>query len=91
MARGFEQQWGIDYFDTFASVLKYITLRVLLAKAVANDLKIDYIDIDTTFLNAAVNEELYIEVPEFIEIVYPQLKGIKDIYLKLNKTLYGLK
>ena len=26
-----------------------------------------------------------------MEIVYPQLKGIKDAYLKLNKTLYGLK
>ena len=54
----------------FVFVLKYITLRVLLAKAAANDLKIDYININTTFLNTAVNEKLYIEVPKFIEIVY---------------------
>ena len=54
----------------FVFVLKYITLRVLLAKAAANDLEIDYIDIDIAFLNATVNKELYIEVPEFMEIVY---------------------
>jgi hypothetical protein len=66
-------------------------LRVLLAKAAVEDFEINYIDINTTFLNAIINKDVYIEVPEYIDSVYPELKSMKYVYLKLNKTLYGLK
>jgi hypothetical protein len=39
--KGFEQRYSIDYFKTFASVLQYSTLRALLAKAAAEDLKVN--------------------------------------------------
>jgi hypothetical protein len=39
--KGFEQRYGIDYFKTFASVLRYSILRALLAKAAAEDLEVD--------------------------------------------------
>ena len=57
--RGFEQQWGIDYNETFASVVRYNTLRALLAKAAIEDLEIDHLDVDTAFLNANCEEEIY--------------------------------
>ena len=87
--RGFEQQAGIDYFETFAFVLRYTTLRILLAKAVVEDLEVDHIDIDTAFLNPDLEEEVYMRVPEFLEQVYPELS--LGAFLKLNKSLYGLK
>ena len=86
-----EQQAGIDYFETFASVLRYTTLRILLAKAAAEDLEIDHADIDTAFLNLDLKEEVYIRVLEFLELVYPELKKIPNAFLKLNKLLYRLK
>jgi hypothetical protein len=39
--KGFEQQYSVDYAKTFALVLKFATLQVLLAKAAAKDLEID--------------------------------------------------
>ena len=88
--RGYEQQAGIDYFETFASVLRYTTLRILLAKAAAKDLEADHVNIDTAFLNPDLEEEVYMKVPEFLEQVYPELKTL-GAFLKLNKSLYGLK
>ena len=41
VVRGFEQQYGIDYWETFASVIQYDTLRALLAKVAVKDLEID--------------------------------------------------
>jgi hypothetical protein len=87
--RGNEQQAGIDYFETFASVLRYTTLRILLAKAAAEDLEADHVDIETAFLNPDLEEEVYMKVPQFLEQVYPELTP--DAFLKLNKSLYGLK
>ena len=87
--RGNEQQAGIDYFETFTSVLRYTTLRILLAKAAAEDLEADHVDIETAFLNPDLEEEVYMKVPQFLEQVYLELT--LDAFLKLNKSLYGLK
>jgi Reverse transcriptase (RNA-dependent DNA polymerase) len=86
-----EQQAGIDYFETFASVLRYTTLRILLAKAATEDLKADHVDIDTAFLNLDLIEEVYMKVLEFITKVYLELAKIPNTFLKLNKSLYKLK
>ncbi|CAL3971084.1 unnamed protein product [Diplocarpon coronariae] len=50
----------VDYFDTFASIIRHITLRVLLAFAALRDLKIEQIDINIAFLNAYLAEDVYI-------------------------------
>ena len=39
--RGFEQQYKIDYQETFALVIRYNTLQALLVKVVVKDLEID--------------------------------------------------
>ncbi|KAI0991491.1 hypothetical protein K3495_g16696, partial [Podosphaera aphanis] len=90
VARGFEQQAGIDYFDTFASVVRYNTLRTVLALAATINLEIDSIDIDTAFLNPPLKEETYLELPPYFEVLDPSVKR-NTHYLKLNKSLYGLK
>jgi hypothetical protein len=48
-------------------VLRYITLRILLAKAVAEDLEADYVDIEIAFLNPDLEEEVYMKVLQFLE------------------------
>ena len=90
VAKGFEQKFGFDYFETFASVVKFSTLRSLLAKAAAEDLEIIQIDVDTAFLLAKLLEEIYMEIPEFFELVEPGVDP-KTYCLRLLKSLYGLK
>jgi hypothetical protein len=46
------QKEGIDYKETFAPVLKYTSLRILLAIATFYDFEVHQIDFVTAFLNA---------------------------------------
>ena len=93
VARGFKQEAQLDYFDTFALVLRYTTLRVILLKVVVDDLEVDHIDINNVFANSELKEEVYIEVPQYFELAYPKLKSIpvNKLYLKVNRALYSLK
>ena len=58
VAKGYKQQARIDYFKTFILVIRYITLQILLAKAVKEDLEIDYININIIFLNLLLKETI---------------------------------
>jgi hypothetical protein len=71
VVRGFEQQYGIDYWETFALVVRYDTLRALLAKVAVEDLEIDQMDVNTAFLNLDCEEEIYMQVPDYFELIMP--------------------
>ena len=62
-----------------------------MAKVAAEDLELDHIDVETAFLNPTLKEEIYMQIPDLLREFAPELKGVKDVYLKLNKSLYGLK
>ena len=61
-----------------------------MAKAAQEDLDILQIDVNTIFLNPSLKEDIYMELPQLFELIYPQFKT-KKAYMKLLKTLYGLK
>lgn len=60
VVRGFEQRYGIDYFQTFATGTKSTTWRLLFALAAYHDWEIEQIDIIGAFLNGNLDEEVYI-------------------------------
>ena len=62
-----------------------------MAKVAAEDLELDHIDVETAFLNPPLQEQIYMQIPDLLRDFEPDLKGVKDAYLKLNKSLYGLK
>ncbi|RFU23823.1 hypothetical protein B7463_g12518, partial [Scytalidium lignicola] len=88
--KGFEQKYGVDYTETFASVVKYNTLRTILAIAAVRDLEIYQMDVETVFLNPTLSEEIYMEIPEYFELVEPSVNS-ETYCLLLNKALYSLK
>jgi hypothetical protein len=57
----------MDYFNTFASVIRYSTLYIILAKAAIKDLKVDHININTAFLNPIILEEIFIAPTELLK------------------------
>lgn len=85
VARGFTQQYGVDYWEVFSPTAKLETFRLLCAYATKYNLLIEALDITTAFLNSPLppDQKLYIEpIPGFE----------KEGYIwKLNKTIYGLK
>jgi hypothetical protein len=86
VAKGFDQQSGIDYYDTFSPVIKSATIRLVLALAVQFDWDIKQLDVSNVFLHGILDEEVYMEKPQgFIHPAYPYL------VCRLHESLYGLK
>jgi hypothetical protein len=84
LQKGFSQTFGLDYYESFAPVVKLTTLRVLVALASKNNLIIQQMDVDTAFLNGNLENGVYIEPPASVECNNNEI-------LKLNKSFYGLK
>jgi hypothetical protein len=70
----------MDYFNIFALVVRYSTLYIILAKAAIKDLEVDYIDINTIFLNPMILEEIFIAPTKLLKRVFLKLKH-KDVYI----------
>lgn len=87
-ARGFTQRPGLDYGEIFSPVVRYDSLRILLAIAAAEDLELGQFDVKTAFLYGELEEDIHMLVPEGIEV--KQCDGMKYV-CKLKKSLYGLK
>ena len=84
VAQGFSQKQGVDFTETFAPVAKMISLRILLSIAVNYNMEIEQADAVSAFLQADLNEEIYMKVPQGISYT-------GDKVCKLLKSLYGLK
>lgn len=87
VARGFSQQKGIDYNDTFAPVAHLSTIRALLTLAADNGWDVHQMDAKTAFLCSPIDTEVYVAIPKGLNI------GNKhnSPALRLKKGLYGLK
>ena len=86
-AMGNFQREGVDYFETYASVMRTKTLRILLQLLNASpEHEMEHWDIKAAFINAPLEEDIWIHQPDG-----HQQKGVEDMVCKLNKALYGHK
>ncbi len=86
-ARGDKQQEGIDYFETWAPVVQWLTVGVVMSLAPNSNLISVQCDITAAFIHARVS------VTETIHVHQPRgfHHGNGDEVLCLKRTLYGLK
>ena len=85
VAKGFSQIFGLDYFGTYAPVARLGTLRIVYALAVLMCLTLASLDVEAAFLNAPLDEKLYIRAP-------PGTDQLPEGHVyRLKKSLYGLK
>lgn len=85
VVRGFEQREGVDFNETFASVVKPMSYKAIFALAAALDWELEQMDVKTAFLYGNVEETIYVTQPTGFET------GGKHKVCKLKKALYGLK
>ncbi|XP_055604574.1 uncharacterized protein LOC129752819 [Uranotaenia lowii] len=62
--KGCSQRLRIDYSEVYAPVVRYCTVRYLMALAVQHDLEIEQMDAVTAFLQGKLSEDIYMEQPE---------------------------
>jgi hypothetical protein len=86
VARGFSQQEGEDYDETFAPVARYTSIGAIISLATSMGWSLHQMDVKTAFLNGVIEEEVYIEKPQGFE-VHPRETHV----CRLKKALYGLK
>ncbi|GJS37692.1 retrovirus-related pol polyprotein from transposon TNT 1-94 [Tanacetum coccineum] len=86
VAKGYRQEEGIDFEESFAHVARLEAVRMFIAYAAHKNITIFQMDVKTTFLNGPLKEEVYVSQPEgFIDPEFP------DHVYRLKKALYGLK
>ena len=84
--RGDQQEYRVNYFETFAPVVQWSTIQLLLILILTNDWKTREIDNTNAFPQANINTDIFVEPPALFGS-----KSGEDKILKLKKSLYGLK
>nr|GEZ65494.1 retrovirus-related Pol polyprotein from transposon TNT 1-94 [Tanacetum cinerariifolium] len=86
VARGYRQEEGIDFEESFASVARLEAIQIFLAYAAHKNMVVYQIDVKIAFLNGNLREEVYVSQPNgFVDQDNP------NYVYKLKKALYGLK
>nr|GFA05495.1 retrovirus-related Pol polyprotein from transposon TNT 1-94 [Tanacetum cinerariifolium] len=86
VVRGYRQEEGIDFEESFAPVARMEAIRIFLAYAAYKSFSGFQMDVKTAFLHGSLKEDVYVYQPEgFIDVDHPS-----HVY-KLKKALYGLK
>lgn len=84
VVRGFTQEFGVDYHETFSPVVKFTSIRAILSSAAMKKLQLKQFDIKTAFLYGDLKENVFMKQP----LGYDDNSGR---VCKLVKSLYGLK
>ncbi|CAM8987034.1 unnamed protein product [Rhodiola kirilowii] len=86
VVKGYNQQEGINYDETFAPVARLEAIRLLIAYSTYHGFKLQQMDVKTLFQNRVLKEEVYVaQIPGFDDTTRPD-----HVYV-FDKALYGLK
>ncbi|GJQ96483.1 retrovirus-related pol polyprotein from transposon TNT 1-94 [Tanacetum coccineum] len=86
VARGYRQEEGINFEESFTPVARLDAIRIFLAYAAHMNMIVYQMDVKTAFLNGILREEVYVSQPDgFVD-----QDNLNHVY-KLKKALYGLK
>nr|GEV36943.1 retrovirus-related Pol polyprotein from transposon TNT 1-94 [Tanacetum cinerariifolium] len=86
VVRGYRQEEGIDFEESFAPVARMEAIKIFLAYAAHKSFTVFQMDVKTAFLHGSLKEDVYVCQPEgFIDADHP------SHVFKLKKALYGLK
>ncbi|GJX83048.1 copia protein [Tanacetum coccineum] len=86
VAKGYKQDEGIDFEESFAPVARLEAVRMFIAFTAHKNIIIFQMDVKIAFLNGPLKEEVYVSQPDgFVDPNFP------DHVYRLKKALYGLK
>nr|GEV70110.1 hypothetical protein [Tanacetum cinerariifolium] len=87
--QGFKQKSGIDYFDTYAPVVRINIIRPLIAMASIHNLIIHHMDVNMAFLNGELDEEVYMNQPQ--GFIMPGNENKVDLIKEFLSSRFSMK
>ena len=101
VARGDLQKEGIDYHETFAPVVKFVSLRILLARAASLRMRTRHFDIVPAFLHGDIDTDVYMQQPQGFndgtnrvchlrKAIYGLCQAARQFYVKLDSAITTL-
>ena len=82
---GIEQKEGIDYFDTYSPVVKWITVITMLVLTVLLGIKSKQVGYTAAFLHASVFDDIFVEMPR-TNIFQTKFSNEIDPFMVSNKA-----
>lgn len=86
VAKDYNQKEGLDYNETFSSVVKIATIRTVLSLIAVHNWFIHQLDVYNAFLQEDLHYEFYMELPQGFTS-----QRESGMVCRLVKSLYGLK
>ena len=86
VVKGYSQRKGIYYEEVYAPVVRFETIRLLIALAALKKWQLHHLDVKSAFVNGEISGVIYVKQPEGFLV-----KGKEGHVLRLKKALYGLK
>ena len=84
---GGQQQWGVNYWDTYAPVVSWSSIRILMTMAKLHNLHTKSIDFVQAYPQAELKSTIFLRSPPGVELATES----EEMVLKLIRNLYGLK
>nr|GEV83884.1 hypothetical protein [Tanacetum cinerariifolium] len=86
ISRGYHQEEGMDFEESFAPVARLEAIRIFLAYAAHKNMVVYQMDVKTAFFNGNFREEVYVSQPDGFVV-----QDNPNHAYKLKKALYGVK
>jgi hypothetical protein len=95
---GSQQQYGVNYWNTYAPVVSWSSVRILLTLSHIHRWHSTQIDFTQAFTQPPIKDDVYMHIPQGWHVVNNSLQQHPDPkyrdathYIKLEKSLYGIK
>ncbi len=79
VARGYVQQHGVDYWETYAPTVSATTLRTFLAVCMLKGMMVNQADVTTAFLYGDIDGEIYLKQTKILSKKIEEKKYIRKI------------
>ncbi|GKC93403.1 gag-pol polyprotein, partial [Tanacetum coccineum] len=85
IAKGYKQEEGIDFEESFAPVARLEAVRIFIAFVAHKNITIFQMDVKTIFLNSLLKEEVYVSQPDGFSIQTFQIMSTGLMYLTAGR------